>query len=68
MKNANIRTIGDLTKKTEEEIAKTRNFGKKSLQEIKEKLKEWNLTLGMTDYSILKTATVPENKEDNNES
>ncbi len=68
LKNANIRTIGDLTKKTEDEIAKTRNFGKKSLQEIKEKLKEWNLTLGMTDYSILKTATVPENKEENNES
>ncbi|RKX79855.1 MAG: DNA-directed RNA polymerase subunit alpha, partial [Spirochaetes bacterium] len=30
------------------------NFGKKSLQEIKEKLKERNLSLGMTDYSILK--------------
>ncbi|MFA6775936.1 MAG: DNA-directed RNA polymerase subunit alpha [Sphaerochaetaceae bacterium] len=56
LKNANIRTIGDLTKKTEDEIAKTRNFGKKSLQEIKEKLKEWNLSLGMTDYSVLKTA------------
>ena len=36
LKNANIRTIGDLTKMTEEEIAKTRNFGKKSLSEIKE--------------------------------
>lgn len=56
LKNANIRTIGDLTKKTEEEIAKTRNFGKKSLLEIKEKLSEWNLGLGMTDYSSLKTA------------
>ena len=50
LKNANIRTIGELTKKTEDDIAKTRNFGKKSLQEIKEKLQEWNLTLGMTDY------------------
>ncbi|OQA39022.1 MAG: DNA-directed RNA polymerase subunit alpha [Spirochaetes bacterium ADurb.Bin315] len=68
LKNANIRTIGDLTKKTEEEIAKTRNFGKKSLQEIKEKLKEWNLGLGMTDYSVLKTAiAVSENKEEENE-
>jgi DNA-directed RNA polymerase subunit alpha len=68
LKNANIRTIGDLTKKTEEEIAKTRNFGKKSLQEIKEKLKEWNLSLGMTDYSVLKTAIkVPGNKEEENE-
>lgn len=69
LKNANIRTIGDLTRKTEEEMAKTRNFGKKSLQEIKEKLKEWNLSLGMTDYSVLKTATkVPgaDEKEDTN--
>ena len=54
LKNANIRTIGDLTKKSEEEITKTRNFGKKSLQEIKTKLAEWNLTLGMSDYSALK--------------
>ncbi|MBO4388557.1 MAG: DNA-directed RNA polymerase subunit alpha [Spirochaetales bacterium] len=68
LKNANIRTIGDLTKKTEEEIAKTRNFGKKSLSEIKEKLKEWGLSLGMTDYSVLKTAIkVPGHKEENNE-
>ena len=56
LKNANIRTIGELTKKTEDDIAKTRNFGKKSLQEIKEKLQGWNLTLGMTDYSHLKNA------------
>lgn len=56
LKNANIKTIGDLTRRTEEDIAKTRNFGKKSLLEIKEKLKEWNLSLGMTDYSALKTA------------
>ena len=54
LKNANIKTIGDLVKKTEEEIAKTRNFGKKSLLEIKEKLKEWNLTLGVTDIRVLK--------------
>jgi DNA-directed RNA polymerase subunit alpha len=54
LKNANIKTIGDLTRRTEEDIAKTRNFGKKSLMEIKEKLKEWNLSLGMTDYSVLK--------------
>jgi DNA-directed RNA polymerase subunit alpha len=55
LKNANIRTIGELTRRTEDDIAKTRNFGKKSLQEIKEKLKEWNLTLGITDLSILKS-------------
>ncbi len=56
LKNANIKTIGDLTRRTEDDIAKTRNFGKKSLQEIKEKLKEWNLSLGMTDYSVLKNS------------
>jgi DNA-directed RNA polymerase subunit alpha len=68
LKNANIRTIGDLTKKTEDEIAKTRNFGKKSLTEIKDKLKEWNLSLGMTDYSVLKnTINVPGNKEEEDE-
>ena len=65
LKNANIRTIGELTKKTEEDIAKTRNFGKKSLTEIKEKLQEWNLNLGMTDYSSLKTAVNLSKKEGN---
>lgn len=68
LKNANIRTVGDLTRKTEDEIAKTRNFGKKSLTEIKEKLKEWNLSLGMTDYSVLKTSRkLQDRTEDDNE-
>ena len=56
LKNANIKTIGELTRKTEDDIARTRNFGKKSLQEIKEKLKEWNLSLGITDLNVLKNA------------
>jgi DNA-directed RNA polymerase subunit alpha len=56
LKNANIKTIGELTRKTEDDITKTRNFGKKSLQEIKEKLKEWNLNLGITDLNVLKNA------------
>jgi DNA-directed RNA polymerase subunit alpha len=56
LKNADIKTIGDLTRKTEDDINKTRNFGKKSLQEIKEKLKEWNLGLGITDLNVLKNA------------
>ncbi len=68
LKNAGIKTIGDLAKKTEDEITKTRNFGKKSLSEIKDKLKEWGLTLGMTDFSVLKNSIkVPENKEVENE-
>lgn len=69
LKNANIRTIGELTKKTEDDIAKTRNFGKKSLTEIKEKLLEWNLTLGMTDYSHLKSpVNMNKKKEESDES
>jgi len=56
LKNANIKTIGELTRKTEDDIARTRNFGKKSLQEIKEKLQEWNLSLGITDWNVLKNA------------
>jgi len=56
LKNASIKTIGDLTRRTEDDIAKTRNFGKKSLQEIKEKLQEWGLGFGMTDYSSLKAS------------
>jgi DNA-directed RNA polymerase subunit alpha len=62
LKNANIRTIGELTRKTEDDITKTRNFGKKSLQEIKEKLKEWNLDLGITDLNTLKNAVRVESK------
>jgi DNA-directed RNA polymerase subunit alpha len=56
LKNANIKTIGELTRKSEDELAKTRNFGKKSLQEIKEKLLEWNLSLGITDVNVLRNA------------
>ncbi|HOQ92527.1 MAG TPA: DNA-directed RNA polymerase subunit alpha [Treponemataceae bacterium] len=69
LKNANIRTIGELTKKSEEDIAKTRNFGKKSLAEIKEKLQEWNLSLGMTDYSHLRAKVdLAASKEESDES
>ena len=68
LKNANIKTIGELTRKTEDDIAKTRNFGKKSLQEIKEKLKEWNLSLGITDINVIKNAVkVKSQKEEEDE-
>jgi DNA-directed RNA polymerase subunit alpha len=68
LKNANIKTIGELTRKTEDDIAKTRNFGKKSLQEIKEKLREWNLSLGITDMNVLKNAVrVTSQKETDDE-
>ncbi|MGL4986141.1 MAG: DNA-directed RNA polymerase subunit alpha [Treponemataceae bacterium] len=69
LKNANIRTIGELTRKTEDDITKTRNFGKKSLTEIKERLQDWGLSLGMTDYSHLRnTITLPTKKGKSDES
>jgi len=47
LKNANIRTIGDLVQRTEAEMLKTKNFGRKSLNEIKEILAGMGLSLGM---------------------
>jgi DNA-directed RNA polymerase subunit alpha len=55
LNNANITTVGELAQKTESEMLKYRNFGKKSLNEIKQKLSELGLTLGMTfDVEMLK--------------
>ena len=48
LNNANITTVGELTQKSESEMLKYRNFGKKSLNEIKQKLVEMGLSLGMT--------------------
>ena len=47
LNNANITTVGELALKTEQEMLKYRNFGKKSLNEIKEKLETLGLSLGM---------------------
>jgi DNA-directed RNA polymerase subunit alpha len=47
LKNANIRTIRELVQKTEGEMLKTKNFGRKSLNEIKEILSAMGLSLGM---------------------
>ena len=47
LKNANIRFIGELVNKSEAEMLKTKNFGRKSLNEIKEILSEMGLNLGM---------------------
>ncbi|MEW6213889.1 MAG: DNA-directed RNA polymerase subunit alpha [Nitrospirota bacterium] len=47
LKNANIKTIADLVQKTEQEMLKTKNFGRKSLSEIKEILHGMGLRLGM---------------------
>lgn len=48
LNNANITTVGQLAMKTEAEMLKYRNFGKKSLNEIKDKLAALGLTLGMS--------------------
>jgi DNA-directed RNA polymerase subunit alpha len=47
LKNANIQSIGELVQKTEAEMLKTKNFGRKSLNEIKEILGTMGLSLGM---------------------
>ncbi len=48
LNNANITSVGELAQKSEAEMLKYRNFGKKSLNEIKTKLQELGLGLGMT--------------------
>jgi len=56
LNNANITSVGQLAMKTEAEMLKYRNFGKKSLNEIKEKLASLGLSLGMNiDQSLLES-------------
>ena len=56
LKNAGIATIGELVQRTEFEMLKTKNFGRKSLNEIKEMLKGMGLSLGMkVDDRLLKS-------------
>jgi DNA-directed RNA polymerase subunit alpha len=52
LKNAGINTIGELVKKTEAEMLKTKNFGRKSLSEIKDILNEYGFTFGMDIDSV----------------
>ena len=47
LQNADIKYIGELVQKTEAEMLKTKNFGRKSLNEIKEILREMGLDFGM---------------------
>jgi DNA-directed RNA polymerase subunit alpha len=47
LQNADIKYIGELVQRTEQEMLKTKNFGRKSLNEIKEFLQEMGLSLGM---------------------
>jgi DNA-directed RNA polymerase subunit alpha len=62
LNNANITTVGELAQKSEAEMLKYRNFGKKSLNEIKQKLQELGLGLGMTFEAEL--LVMPTTKED----
>ncbi len=57
LNNANITTVGELAMKSEQEMLKYRNFGKKSLNEIKAKLEQLGLSLGMKiDERLLEKA------------
>ncbi len=57
LNNANITTVGQLAMKSEQEMLKYRNFGKKSLNEIKDKLQSLGLSLGMSfDSSLLESS------------
>ncbi len=52
LQTADIHLVGDLIKRNDEELIKTKNFGKKSLQEIREKLEKMNLNFGMSEVDI----------------
>jgi len=65
LNNANITTVGQLGMKSEAEMLKYRNFGKKSLNEIKDKLEELGLGLGMKfDAGLIEPAAEVEPEED----
>ena len=49
LKRAGISTVDELTQKTEEEMSRVRNLGKKSLKEVKEKLQAMNLSFKSSD-------------------
>ena len=51
LKRANINTVADLVSKTEDEMIKVRNLGRKSLEEVKQKLQAMNLSLANEENS-----------------
>ena len=65
LNNANITSVGQLAMKTEQEMLKYRNFGKKSLNEIKDKLQALGLSLGMNFEPGLLDMPVKETPENN---
>lgn len=64
LRNAQIRYIGELVQKTEQEMLRTKNFGRKSLNEIREILSEMGLSLGMKLDSFVPPDQMPERKEE----
>ncbi len=62
LRAANIKTVGELVERTESEMLKYRNFGKKSLNEIKDVLTKYNLHLGM-DLSQYKSGKASSGEE-----
>ena len=56
--NANIRTIGELVRKTEAEMLHTKCFGRKSIDEIKEALARMGLALGMRSDARIRSGSV----------
>lgn len=64
LRNASIRYIGELVQKTEQEMLKTKNFGRKSLNEIKEILTEMGLQLGMKLENFVPPEQPLERKEE----
>ena len=64
LKNADIRHIGELVQRTEQEMLKTKNFGRKSLNEIKEILSEMGLSLGMKIDSFPSREEIEERRKE----
>ena len=67
LKNAEITLIGELVQKTEAEMLKTKNFGRKSLNEIKTILSEMGLSLGMKLSDFPPKESDDESQEEDNE-
>lgn len=65
LKNAKIQYIGQLVQKTDAEMLKTKNFGRKSLNEIRALLSEHNLSLGMNIEGWVSPDQRDENSGDN---
>ena len=63
LQNAKIRLIGELVQKTDSEMLKTKNFGRKSLNEIKAILEEMGLSLGM-EIDDFPATTIPDEEEE----